>query len=181
MAGKKAVLYVILAVAVLIAVWVALKCNLHCKKDPYMRSDLGQALASSTRFRSPVDYVQDPHMNPHWIVNPGSNRQPLGQGPVDFYAEQRKLTNGTMWKQYDATNQDGPQYFPNDAKDRADLVISGDLDMVRYLLANSPDEASPYPIETRMHGGPLDKKHCLGKDHLGHFVGFAGADGHCGY
>jgi len=182
MAGKKTALYVLLALAVLVVVVVALKCNLHCKKDTYMRSDLGQALASSTKqFRSEVDYVQSPSQNPHWVNNPGSVRQPLTGGPLDFYADQRKLTNGKLWKQYDVMNVDGPQYFPQDAKSRADLVIQGNLPMMRYLLETSPDAASPYPIETRMHGAPLGTARCEGEDENGSFSGFVGADGRCNY
>ena len=85
---------VLLVVGLLVLVMLLSKCG---QKSNYTRT----CLSDSTNciggpLRTQVDYMSAPTMNPHFIGNPGDRRQPLEQGPVDFWPDLRHLENGTL-------------------------------------------------------------------------------------
>lgn len=124
---------VILAGAVIVlALFIIGSCTLNCSKatEGYQRSDLGQA-PFSEMGRSQVDYYIDQHQNPHWKGNPFSKWQPLEDGPVDLYADER-------FSDYPPFSFEGGSAYPkifitNDEKGRADLNDMGARDAMEQL------------------------------------------------
>jgi hypothetical protein len=150
------------ASVVLIVVLVALGlfllggCRIGCGKNSenYTRTPLsGDTTAHFVR--TPVDYaprysdaIFGPaawQKNPHWKANPRDERQPLGFGPIDFYADERKLADGTLYQEFDNNyvGGTGEPFIPNDQKTRSLLVEVGDIGP-RRVLDNVPARGWPH-------------------------------------
>ena len=117
-------------------------------KDNFTRTPLSSC--TNCRFvRSHVDYAYDDHSNPHWMANPKDTRQPLEDGPIDFYADERKLDNGALFKQYENNWVDGTRkpYIVNDNKTRTLLREVGDEGARRVL------DSTPSAMHTRSPAG----------------------------
>lgn len=120
----------LLIIAVVLALVVALAVFLLRKREGYTHSILGQQCAMS---RSPVDYISDPKMNPHYQADPGAWRQPLEHG-VDVHREYRD--NPNLDAQYRGDWQgagNGMGSLTNDSKTRFDLTNAGNLQAVRDM------------------------------------------------
>lgn len=136
--------------AVVVIVWVLMKT----KKEGYHRSMLGQN-SFCNLDRTPNDYMFDRSANPHWQAYPASKYQPLTEGPIDFYADQRKIYNDyPMYSQYGnyysgcfsgcAAGGRGP-FLTDDEKGRGDLLNVGSLGIEHELTDISHD----YDVDPR--------------------------------
>ena len=149
MASREAVLGLACLVIAGFIVWMVA----NRKKESYKRSELGQACNMD---RTPVDYVMyDWAANPKYQARPASTRQPLEAGPIDLYADERKLdTAYPMFSQYGhyypgcfsgCLESGGGVFITDDIKGRADLTNIGDLSLVRQLK----DMAVPFKDDPR--------------------------------
>lgn len=100
-------------------------CKITCNKEGFQRQCLGGTCAGMQR--SPVDFAMKGtngwQQNPHWEAYPVINYQPLSDGPVDFYRDSKKLSEGEMFHQYGQDYEGiGQQisYMKNDEKNRFD-------------------------------------------------------------
>jgi hypothetical protein len=118
---------------------------MSCKKsEGYTRTPLSTD-TSAYFVRTPVDYGnQIPPMskgklawqtNPHWMAFPGDEEQPLEYGPIDFYKDERKLANGSLFEEFgnNYVGGTGTPYVPNDEKTRSLLVEMGEMNPRRLL------------------------------------------------
>lgn len=133
-------------VVILIVVFLVLIFS-KCNKSNYTRT----CLSDSTNclggpLRTPVDYMSLPRANPHFVANPWDRRQPLEQGPVDFWPDLRKLENGTLFDQYGNYGMgcgNGQPFYPNDTKTRSLVVELGDLNIRRMMDNEQGPEYGP--------------------------------------
>jgi hypothetical protein len=127
------IIIIILIIAAGVFLWRG--CSLKCSmKEGYKRSCLGNDCYGLQR--TPVDYAfKYPNgwqRNPHWQANPADEHQPLDYGPVDLWADGRRLEkhNGVLFQQYrDDWQGCGKNlvYLTNDEKNRFDLRNLGDV------------------------------------------------------
>jgi len=155
---------VILILAVVVILFLVIRgCGDKKKRDGFSRTPLTNC--TNCKFvRTPVDFafkdIDSPipngwRSNPHYIAEPTDKAQPLGFGPIDFWADSRKLDNGTLWEQYgnNYVGGDKQTYIVNDTKTRSMLSEVGDLTMRRILdsqPANSPLYDGPIPNPMRL-------------------------------
>jgi len=120
------------------------------KREGYKRSELGQD--NCTLTRAPVDYMSHPRDNPHFKARPSAKYQPLEQGPVDLYFDQRKLTKGGIFAELsnnyrgcadNCVEGGGGPFYTNDDKGRFDLMDIGDYDLAEQM------ENLDYPANPR--------------------------------
>ena len=148
------------------------------KKDHFTRTCLRDS--SNARFvRTPVDFAMKIgkggwQENPHWIGNPKDRTQPLDFGPVDLFADERKLSNqDELFKQYDNNWEgcgNGKVFASNDQKTRSLLKEVGNIGASRILdniqtvfhgpKTGVPSETElsycvedPYPQSEKLYGG----------------------------
>jgi len=144
--GTIILLLVILVVVVLFLVG---GCNLSCSQksgyakgsqnseDPTIEGYKRSCLAGDCfgLQRTPVDYAMKyPHgwqRNPHYKANPADDHQPLDFGPIDLWADERRLNknNGVLFQQYGQYWKGCGKpnvYLTNDSKNRFDLTNIGD-------------------------------------------------------
>lgn len=130
----------VLAVLVVVVLFVFSGCSLSCKsgysrgtREGYKRATLGNQCQGMQR--SPVDYAfKNPggwQRNPHWRTEPSVKYQPLEFGPIDFYADSRRLNenDGVLFQQYrNDWKGCGRETLDmaNDEKNRFDLTNVGD-------------------------------------------------------
>lgn len=128
----------------------------HGQRDGFTRS--GLTACNRCQFvRTPVDFAMkqrfnDPlgdggwQSNPHYMADPGDKDQPLGFGPVDLWADQRKLQDGTLFDQYGPNyvggDGDDQGYIVNDTKTRSLLSETGDL-TTRRMIDHIPANGQP--------------------------------------
>ncbi len=134
----------ILVVALVLVGLVYYKCMKSPSREGYIRSSLANDCFGLQR--SPVDYAfkfdHGWQRNPHWQASPGNKFQPLDYGPIDLFADERRLVknHGTVFQQYRSDwkgcGQDVP-YLVNDEKTRFDLTNIGDQG-ARDQLDNIP-------------------------------------------
>ena len=174
----------IVLILLLIGFLVLLLCINKNQRDNYTRTCLTDS--TNARFvRTPVDYAmkdvvlegEDPigwQRNPHWIANPHDKLQPLGFGPVDFYPDERKIWNETVYDQYSPNSSgcgNGEPYLVNDNKTRTLLREVGD-EGLRRILDNmtgpehgpetlvpphtelTDSRPDPYTQSSKLYGGP---------------------------
>ena len=139
------ILFAILLAVIFICICSSRKDD---RRDGYMRSNLGQ---QNIAYRvPPVDYVfksEDSPIkpadqpawyygDPHLITEPKNKYKPLEYGGVDFWAETRKLDDGTLFEQY-GNNYKGSGLqmidVPNNDKTRALLTELGSVGIARQL------------------------------------------------
>lgn len=168
-------------ILLLICFLVFFVCMGKGHKDHYTRTSLTGS--TNGRFvRTPVDYAMKDVLhpfsshpawqdNPHWQANPGDETQPLEFGPVDFYPDERKIWNDTVYQQYDNNFpgcSGGDPFLTNDNKTRTLLREVGD-EGLRRLLDNmvGPEhgpmtlvpphteltDSRPDPYGEKMYGG----------------------------
>lgn len=145
---------VLIVVLLVLLVFLIGGCSLKCGKNAegYKRSELGQREVCNMG-RSPVDFAMLPQANPHFQSRPTSKYQPLEQGPIDLYADQRKLDTGyPMFSQFrhdyagcgdGCMESGGGEYLGNDEKTRFDLRNIGDVDIARQLDELRPLDRPP--------------------------------------
>lgn len=140
-----------IALLILIILGVGWHCN---KKDKFTRTAFDNT-TNSKFVRTPVDFamkiipeneVPDAwQRNPHYLARPSSKYQPLEEGPIDFYADDRRLAEGKLWEQYGPNwkgTGTGEIYITNDQKTRSLLREVGDEE-IHSTLAN---------MQTPLHG-----------------------------
>lgn len=135
--NTKYILVVVFAILLLVVLlWLFNRKN---NQEGFSRTPLGN---NALFRRSPVDFAMAGEYgwteNPHWIAEPSVKYQPLDFGPIDLYAEERKLNENNpyrIWSQYENNWIDGNKevYLINDEKTRSLLKEAGDLDTARYL------------------------------------------------
>lgn len=149
---------IVLILIVLVVIGVFLLIS-NCSKSHYTRTCLSdsQGACLGGPIRTQVDYMSDPTCNPHYDAFPGDRRQPLEQGPVDFWPNLRRLDNGTLFDDSKGCGNGRP-FYPNDTKTRSLLVELGDLNLRRMMDNEQGPEYGPVgPIctdLTRMEGMP---------------------------
>jgi hypothetical protein len=132
-----------LAVAALLVLGIALFFIFNCKKhEKYTRTTL-TGLPNSRFIRTPVDSaakatgsIMD---DPHYRADPGTKNQPVELGHVDFFPDQRRLAEGTLYQEFGNTYLagTGEPFIPNDTKTRVLLKELGDMSVARKL-ENTP-------------------------------------------
>jgi hypothetical protein len=148
---------IVIIALVVLALFVFVGCG-KGKRDNFTRTPFGTA--ETCQFaRSPVDYINKlPNgwqANPHYRADPGSKYQPLENGPIDLYAEERKLSDpDLLWRQYgdNYIGGTGMPYIENDETTRALLRETGD-ETLHMGLSNeiTPRHLnSPFPTETEI-------------------------------
>lgn len=173
---------IVFLVILLVLFLVLFVCSGKSQKDNYTRTCLRDTISS--RFsRGPVDYAMKDIVwgddgygwqhNPHWEANPGDETQPLDFGPIDFYPDERKIWNGSIYSQYGNNSSgcgSGHPYLVNDNKTRTLLREVGD-EGLRMRLDNMTgpehgfgvlpphtelDDARPDPFvqSEKLYGGP---------------------------
>lgn len=125
--------------------------------------------------RTPVDYAMKPggwQQNPQYRAMPSARFQPLEYGPIDFYADRRRLdeNNGMLFQQYrnDYPGCGIPEYrIENDIKNRLNVLDLGDVARKRRMddawnPAFGPDKRQPFtenvfdrldPTRQKIYGG----------------------------
>jgi len=141
--SKKAA--VLIVVLVVILLFILGGCKMGCKsKDSYTRTCLRDT--QNCQFvRTPVDYAMKMppdtawQRNPHWMGHPKDETQPLDFGPVDLFAEERKLHHpDEIFQQYGHNYPgcgNGREFIVNDEKTRDLLREVGD-EGARMILDN---------------------------------------------
>jgi len=165
---------VIIVILVLAVLFLIGSCKLDCTsniREGYIRSCLGGDCYGLQR--TPVDYAfKYPHgwqRNPHYRTDPSVKYQPLDYGPVDLWADARKLGTGKIFKQYDNWWAGGGRnlvHLSNDEKNRFDLTNIGDYSGRQALddmysprfgpkgwTNNESDYDEPNPYFSKIYGG----------------------------
>ena len=126
------------AAVLLLVLFLVGSCTLSCGKstEGYQRSELGQHDFSLVS-KSGIDSIMDHTTNPHWMANPGSKYQPLTNGPVDLFADDR------YFGRQPAFSFQGGSLYPrvnitNDEKGRADTLNNGAWSVYDSLMDASP-------------------------------------------
>lgn len=114
------------------------KCSLTCgSKEGFKQPVLSQE--GDYMKQSPVDYVYKGNgmdANPHYLADPSDRLVPLEYGGVDFYKDDRKVIDGTIFDSIGPCymeHGDGEKYLVNNSRTRADMIDSGDMDWYRTL------------------------------------------------
>ena len=148
---------ILVLVLVGLILFVVAGCNVKCGKtsEGFTRTPL--TVDNSARFvRTPVDFAMEIsdncgcpssggwQKNPHWMAYPGDEAQPLEDGPIDFYKDERKLAEGRLFEEFgdNYVGGTGEPYIVNDSKTRSLLVEVGDL-TTRRVLDNIPAAGWP--------------------------------------
>lgn len=158
---------------VLILFLVLFLCAGKSQKDNYTRTCLTDTISS--RFsRTPVDYAMKDVVlddgilgwqhNPHWKANPHDETQPLDFGPIDFYPDERKIWNNTIYKQYDNNASgcgNGDTFLVNDNKTRTLLREVGDEGLRMQLdnMTGSEHGFALFPPHTELEDSRPDPYH----------------------
>lgn len=140
--SNKYIIGIVVGVAILIGIFIAYRYGLFSRKEGYKRAPLGSETASVQR--TPVDFQNNWKSNPHYISEPSSKYQPLEyQSPIDFYKDERKIADGTIFKQYMGDWQGVGKDLDNlrnDEKNRKDILDMGYTDAFR-VLSNSYNQS----------------------------------------
>lgn len=128
-----------LGIAVLLVLGIALFLIFRCKKhEKYTRTTL-TGLPDSRFIRTPVDFAPKADGSlmddPHYRADPGTKNQPVEYGKVDFFPDQRRLAEGTLFEEFgnNYLAGTGEPYIPNDTKTRFLLKELGDVSVARKL------------------------------------------------
>lgn len=168
-------LTVVVVVAVVAVLFMLYGCKIKCNKtEGYKPGGLASQCVGLNR--SPVDFAfkgdYGPQKNPHYQTNPMSKYQPLSQGPVDMYHDERMLDD-QFNKFYDWTD---PNYAGhgkpilniwNDERNRTNLTNIGAVPKRNYMdniynpsfgpkgiLNTEQARTFPDPFFSKMYGGP---------------------------
>lgn len=149
---------IVIIALVLLGLFLFVRCDSKHHKDNFTRAPFG--VNNISKFgRSPVDYAMKVEegawaANPTFQANPSARYQPLENAPIDFYADERKLDDGTLWEQYGPNWVDGIKlpYLTNDEKTRTLLRENGQETIRRSMDQNVTPRhlRSPVKIETEM-------------------------------
>jgi hypothetical protein len=179
---------ILVVVLAIFALFIIGNCSLKCgvsssaamemddnTKEGYKRMPLAEAVCQNMQ-RSPVDYAfKNPNgwqQNPHYQTLPSGRFQPLEYGPIDFYADSRRMNelNGVLFQQYrnDWTGCGKPEtHMVNDTMNRFNVKDLGDLTRGRRMAnawnpAFGPNKAPPFteavferidPTREKIYGG----------------------------
>jgi len=125
----KDVCCVVLCVAAIVVIYKVMF------KSGYINTAYG--VTNNLRTRGPVDYQSDIARNPHLLANPTSKWVPMGYPGLytDFEADERKVLNGTLLKQYENIGPMYAPYFQPDEKAIHQAIQTGEYALAQKVAA----------------------------------------------
>lgn len=176
------VITVVCVLAVALLLYMLLGCRMKCSSfEGYRPGELPGYC--NGLMRSPVDFAMKGafgyQSNPHYQQNPSNRFQPLEQGPIDFYFDERKLDPGSPFGEvFGAFNPDYAgsgrdlKHIENDSHNRFNLTNIGALGMRNYMDNIWDPSFGPYGFQDteqrRVQVNPYFDKIYGGRDFLTH-------------
>lgn len=181
------VIYALIVVLAIFAIFIIGGCTLKCGaaandeslKEGYKRMPLAEAVGHNMQ-RTPVDYaMKNPdgwQQNPHYQTLPSVRFQPLEFGPIDFYADSRRMNSndGVLFQQY-RNDWEGcgnsETSMANDTMNRFNVLDLGDLTRKQRMdnawnPAFGPNKEPPFTEASLARVNPYKQKVYGGNDWL---------------